>query len=148
MACTPMPAEVAWGTCPLPVTPAGTYPAALTPKPPTSDFGAPGPIGIMQGRQIRTMFHKPTMASAEINVRDRIVAPLSHLVGLVFYGAPEIRDEPVAVTYDLKSRWIRRREQHRRRPTERLNILFRAAKALPYVARHGALAAEIGKRRN
>ena len=118
-------------------------------QPPPRDLGIAGPVWIMQrNRQMLPLPHKPAMPRAEVDMRDRVIRPLSNLVRLMLHRAPEVRDETIHVAHDLKRRGGRCRKQHRCGPAERFYVLLGPPEPLPHHVGDRTLAAEVGKGRD
>ena len=138
IACTPIPALPACGACPIPFTPAGANPAALSPQPPARHLGVTRPVRVLQcATDALPLRHQPAVPPAKVDMRHG-KAPGSSGNGrrLIFHGPPEIRNEPARIAYDLKRGSARRGKQHGSRPAERFDVFRRRPEPSPNVGRN------------
>ena len=85
-----------------------------------------------------TLFHQPTMPRAEINMRHRIIGAERHLIWLMLDRPPmSLAMNPFMSQTDPSGAAFGC-QQHRRRATERFDVLLRRAEPLPQLGRHGS----------
>src|SRR3990167_1569417 len=129
------------------VTPTASYPAAQPPYPPTRDFGVIIiRVSLQQPGQGIATFPQPYVPGVQIVFIRWPVRIMRDLSRIVFHGAPEVGDKPIPVVDGLGPchlwRPIRPFQQHCAGTEERLHVIWRVAKARPYLGRNFALPAK------